>query len=61
MTKIALANKYQSILSQMEDVDYEDYNYTGSSYAALVEQHEIVINEDVWDRISVGNITVNYE
>ena len=59
MSKIALANKYQSILSQMESVEYAEYNYTGSAYADFIDGYEIVVNELVWDRISVGNITVN--
>lgn len=59
MSKIALANKYQSILSQMENVEYTEYDYTGSAYAKLLAGYEIVVNEAVWDRISVGNITVN--
>jgi len=59
MGRIALANKYQSILSQMEGVDYTEYNYTGEAYTVLLEQHEVVVHESVWDRISVGNITVN--
>lgn len=61
MRKIALANKYQSILAQIENVDYTEYDYTGSAYAAMIEVHEVVVNEHVWDRISVGNITVNYK
>lgn len=59
MRKIALANKYQSILSQIENVEYTEYDYTGSAYAELIEQYDVVVNEQVWDRISVGNITVN--
>lgn len=59
MQRIALANKYQSILSQIEGVDYTEYDYTGSAYVDLVAQYEVVVNEKVWDRVSVGNITVN--
>lgn len=59
MSKIALANKYQSILAQMENVEYTEYDYTGSVYADFIAGYEIVVNESVWDRISVGNITVN--
>lgn len=59
MRKIALANKYQSILSQIENVDYAEYDYTGSAYEELLCQYEVVINENVWEHISVGNITVN--
>lgn len=61
MRKIALANKYQSILSQMKNIEYTEYDYTGSVYVAMLEHHEVVVNESVWDRISVGNITVNYK
>lgn len=59
MRKIALANKYQSILAQIEGIEYTEYDYTGSAYMTLLEQHEVRVNENVWDRISVGNITVN--
>lgn len=60
LRKIALANKYQSILSQVEGLYYEDYNYTGLMYELILEEHEVETNEAVWDRISVGGITVNY-
>lgn len=59
MRKIALANKYQSILTQIEDIDYTAYDYTKPAYEELLTLHEVVVNEDVWDRISVGNITIN--
>lgn len=61
MRKIALANKYQSILSQMEGLYYEDYDYTGAVYELIEAEHVIEENESVWDRISVGSITVNFE
>ena len=61
MQKIALANKYQSILAQIEGLEYEAYDYTGEAYMEYVESHEIEEKEQVWDRISVGNITVNYK
>ena len=59
--KIALANKYQSILAQEEGLEYEEYNYTGDAYLELSEAHIIEANAKVWDRISVGSITVNYK
>lgn len=61
MHKIALANKYQSIFAQMQNVEYAEYDYTGASYEELLAEHTIDENEKVWDRISVGNITVNYK
>ncbi|MBR2403189.1 MAG: hypothetical protein IKB01_10590 [Lachnospiraceae bacterium] len=61
MYKIALANKYQSILAQMEGVAYEEYDYTGTLYEALLSGHEVSMEKEVWSRIAVGNITVNYK
>ena len=61
MHKIALANKYQSILAQIENRDYTEYDYTGSAYEELLAAYAVEVNESVWDRISVGNITVNYK
>ena len=61
MRKIALANKYQSILAQMDAVAYEEYDYTGEAYEELLPNHTVEEKDEVWDRISVGNITVNYK
>lgn len=61
LEKIALANKYQNILAQEEGLEYEDYNYTGDAYIELISEHVIEANAKVWDRISVGSITVNYK
>lgn len=60
MRKIALANKYQSILSQIENIDYEEYNYTESAYQELLKEYEVVENESIWSKVSLGNVTVNY-
>lgn len=61
MRKIALANKCQSIMAQAEGIYYEDYDYTGGVYELIRADHDVKIEESVWDRISVGNITVNYK
>lgn len=60
MRKIALANKYQSILAQSNGLYYEDYDYTGAVYELILAEHKVKVDESVWDRIAVGNITVNY-
>lgn len=60
MRKIALANKAQSILAQSNGLYYEDYDYTGAVYELLLDEHKVKVDESVWDRIAVGNITVNY-
>lgn len=60
MRKIALANKCQSILAQSNGLYYEDYDYTGAVYELILAQHKVKVEESVWDRLAVGNITVNY-
>lgn len=59
MHKIAIANKYQSILCEMEDVAYEAYDFDGEAYLTLKESHEIMINEKIWDRVDVGDVTLD--
>ena len=44
----------------MENVDYEEYNYTESAYQELLKGYEVIENESIWNKVSVGNITVNY-
>lgn len=60
LRKIALANKCQSILAQSNGLYYEDYDYTGAVYELMLSEHDVKVDESVWDRIAVGNITVNY-
>lgn len=60
MEKIALANKYQDLLAQTRETAYEAYNYTGACYEELMSSHEIIVNEAIWKRVTVGKITVNY-
>lgn len=59
MRQIAVANKYQNILCEVEGVAYEDYNFDGASYLTMKEAHEIVIHEDIWDRVDVGGVTLD--
>ena len=59
MYKVAVANKYQSILAVMEGVSYEDYNFDGAAYQELLVEHVCVEDEEVWRRIPIGRITVN--
>ena len=59
MYKVAVANKYQSLLAEMEDTAYEAYDYDGEAYQKLLETHECVSNDEVWERIPLGHITVN--
>ena len=60
MGRMALAQKYQNIYAGMQGAGYEDYDFEGDAYLKLKEQHQVVINEKVWDRLDFGNITLNH-
>lgn len=60
MRKMALAQKYQSILAEMEQVDYEDYSIGGTEYEKLLAQHTYELDGTTWDRVPFGSITVDH-
>ena len=60
MGRMALAQKYQNIYAGMQGAGNEDYDFEGDAYLKLKEQHQVVINEKVWDRLDFGNITLNH-
>lgn len=60
MQKMALAQKYQSILAEMEQIDYEDYSIGGTEYEKLLAQHTCELDETTWDRVPFGSITVDH-
>ncbi len=45
---MALAQKYQSILAEMEQVDYEDYSIGGTEYEKLLARHTCELDETTW-------------
>lgn len=59
MYKVAVANKYQSILAEIKGVSYEEFNFDGGAYQELLAEHVCVKDEKVWRRIPIGRITVN--
>ena len=60
MRKMALAQKYQSILAEREQVDYEDYSIGGTEYEKLLAQHTCELDETTWERVPFGSITVDH-
>lgn len=59
MEKIALADKYQSIYAEMNQKEYEAYNFNGEAYEALLSEHKYSVNEKVWDRVDFGSVTLD--
>lgn len=60
MRKIALAEKYQHLLAEMEQKEFEVYSVYGQTYEKLREEHDCVVNEEIWARVPFGSITVNH-
>lgn len=55
---IALAEKYQYILAEMKQKEFEEYSVSGEAYLSMLTEHEVEINEQTWERVHFGNITV---
>jgi hypothetical protein len=55
---IALAQKYQDIYAQMYDKSYEDYEFTGDAYTKLLEKQDYSIDENVWNKVGMGTVTL---
>ena len=58
MEKMAYAQKMQFIYSQLNNTDYETYDFSTDTYAAMLEEQDYKIYEDVWGRVDFGNVTL---
>lgn len=61
LRKLALAEKCQSIYAQMNNDSMEDYSFEGEKYKKLLETHEVVVEEDIWQHVHFGHITVHHK
>jgi hypothetical protein len=57
VAKAALAQKQEWILAGMNGEEESAYEVEGDSYEEMKEEHQVVINDAVWDRIFFGEIT----
>lgn len=60
MHQMALAQKAQQFYAIEQNKEYEDYELSGAAYEKLLEKHTYQINQKVWSRIDVGNITLDH-
>lgn len=58
MEKMAYAQKMQFIYSQLNNTEYETYDFSTDTYAAMLEEQDYKIYEDVWGRVDFGNVTL---
>lgn len=60
MHKLALAEKYQYLLAEMNHKTYDDYAVGGLAYEKMLLEHTYSVNESVWTKIGFGSITVDH-
>ena len=60
MKKAALAQKYQEIYAQLQNAETTDYDVSGDGYKELLEKTDYKINEKLWDRVDIGNVTLSH-
>jgi hypothetical protein len=58
--RATLAEKYQQQLAEQEGHSFASYNWDGYYYGQLLEEQDFEINDAVWDRITVGNISLRH-
>lgn len=62
MKEIALAEKYQAYLADQNHTTYDAYDWDGKDYEDLLdEDHKVKINQRIWHRVFLGNITISHE
>ena len=61
MEKIALAEKYQMILAGVNGYEYEDYAFSKEAYQEVLKEHKYKVKESVWNRIHIGDVTLEHD
>ena len=61
MRRMALAQKCQEVYAIVNDIPKEELDFSGEAYQQLLEKYKYKINDNVWDRLSFGNITLRHE
>ena len=62
MKRSALAQKAQQrVVDEHEGASYAGYNWDGTDYKRLKEEHTIKINKKVWNRVIIGNVSLRHD
>ncbi|RRF96411.1 MAG: hypothetical protein DUD27_04695 [Lachnospiraceae bacterium] len=59
MEDIAVVEKYQRMLASERNDTYASFDYDGKNYRALKKKHDVEINTKLWNRVSIGRVTLN--
>ena len=46
--------------AQLQNAETTDYDVSGDGYKALLEKTDYKINEKLWDRVDIGNVTLSH-
>lgn len=60
MRKLTYAQKYQEIYAALHNKETEDYDFTADAYLALLEKQDYKIHKKVWERVSMGSVTLEH-
>lgn len=58
--RAALAEKYQGILAKKNGQNFGAYDYSGKAYEKLLQEHELKIEEELWEKVPFGNVAFNH-
>lgn len=56
----AIAEKYQNYLAEKEGPSEAAYNYDGYYYGLIRDEHSVKINEKLWNKFVLGDITLKH-
>lgn len=58
--KLALAEKYQEIYALTMAESKEQYDFAGDKYKELLTSNQYIINKGVWNRVDIGNVSIQH-
>ena len=56
-----MAEKYQNILAEDRGPGAAAYKYDGYEYSLILKEYDVKVNDDLWDRLVVGDITLTHD
>ena len=56
----AIAEKYQNHLAKEKGPSQAAYKYDGYYYGQIRDEHSVIINEKLWDKFVLGDITLKH-
>lgn len=58
--KACIAQKYQDKLAKEVGPTFAAYSFDGYYYKQIKDQHAIHINNSLWERLSIGSVTISH-